>query len=59
VLQVGRHPDLGQEPVLAHDRAEVGLQDLQRDLAVVADVAREVNRRHSALTDEAVNGVAA
>ena len=59
VLQVGRDLDLGEEPLDADDRAELRLQDLERDLAVVPDVAREIDRRHSAFTHKAVDDVAA
>ena len=58
MLQVGRDLDLGQEPLDAEHRAQLGIQDLERDLAVVAHVAGEVDGRHPAATDLAVNGVA-
>ena len=42
MLEVGGGLDLGQEPLGAEDGAELGAQDLQRHLAVVAHVLREL-----------------
>ena len=55
MLQVRRDPDLGQEPLDAKHGAEFRVQDLERNAAVVAPVAREVHRRHSAGADLALD----
>ena len=44
VVQVGRSPDLRQEPLRADHGGEVGLQHLDGDLAMVPDVLRQVRR---------------
>ena len=59
MLQVRRDLDLGEKPVDAKHGAEFGLQDLERDLTVVLEVAGEVHRRHAAFADFANDGVAA
>ena len=59
MLQVRRDLDLAQEPLDAEHGAELGLEDLERDLALVPDVAREVDRRHAAFADLPLDGVAA
>ena len=51
VLQVRSGTDLGQESLRPHQDRQLGAQDLQRDVAVVSHVAREVDRRHPADTD--------
>ncbi len=57
VLQVGRDPDLAQEPLDAEHRAEFRLEQLERDVAVVAEVAREVHGRHAADADLPLDAV--
>ena len=54
VLQVGGELDLGQEPLGADDRGELGPQHLERHLAVVPEVVGEVDRRHAARADLAL-----
>ena len=51
MLEVGGGPDLRQEPFGAEDRGQLGLQHLDRDLAVVLDVVGEVDGRHAALAE--------
>ena len=51
MLEVGRDLDLGEEPLDAEHGAEVGFQNLERDVAVVAQVAREVDGGHAARAD--------
>jgi hypothetical protein len=46
MLQPRGGGDLGEEPLPAQRRAEVGVEDLDGDVAVVAEVVREVDRRH-------------
>ena len=49
VLEIGGGLDLAQEPLGADHRGQLGAQDLDRDLAVVLEVLREVHRGHAAL----------
>ena len=58
MLQVGGDLELGQEALDAEHRAELRVEDLHRNTAVVTQVAREVHRSHAAAADLAVNGVA-
>ena len=57
MLQIRRDPDLGQKPLGAEHRAELRLQHLERDLAVVLEVVREVDGRHAAGADLALDQV--
>ena len=59
MLQVGGDLDLGQEPFEAEYGTEFGFQDFQRDIAVVLDIAREVDGGHAALAELAFDGVPA
>src|SRR5205814_10386689 len=59
MLEIGRDLDLAQKTLDADDRAELGVQHLERDVARVTDVAREIHRRHATAADLAINGVAA
>ena len=54
MLKIRRNPDLGQEAFDAEYGAELGVEELEGDVAVVPDVAREVDRRHSAGADLAL-----
>ena len=58
MLQIGRELDLGQKPIHPDDGGELGAQHLERDITVVPDVAREVDRRHTAFADAAKDLVA-
>ena len=58
VVEVGGDLDLGQEPLGAEYGAEVGAEDLERHLAVMLQVPREVYRGHSASAELAVDPVA-
>ncbi len=51
MLEVRRRLDLGQEPLGSDDGSQLRLQDLERDLPLVLDVVREIDRRHPALTE--------
>ena len=51
VLQLSRQPDLAQEPFGTQGRGELGTEDLQRNLTVVARVAGQVDRRRPAVAD--------
>jgi hypothetical protein len=58
VLERGGGLDLLDEPVGAEHGGELGLEDLDGDLAVVAGVVREIDRGHAALTQLARDAVA-
>jgi hypothetical protein len=58
VLQVRRGLDLGQEALGAHHRGELGLEDLERDLPLVLQVVGQVDRRHAALAEFALDAIA-
>ena len=47
-----------QEPVGAEDGGKLGLEDLERDLAVVLEVLGEVHRGHAALAELTLDAVA-
>src|SRR5688500_6383282 len=51
MLQPGRRPDLAQEAIATERGAEVRMEDLDGDLALVAKIVREVDRRHAALAE--------
>ena len=59
MLQVRGDADLAQKPLDAEHRAELGVEHLERDVALVPEVAREVDGRHAAGADLALDGVAA
>jgi hypothetical protein len=48
ILERRRRLDLRQEALGADDRGKLGAKHLHRDLAIVAQVVGEVDRRHSA-----------
>ena len=50
--------DLGQKAIGSEYRAEFRLEDLEGDLSLVPDIAREVDRRHAAGTELAQDLVA-
>src|SRR2546428_14123420 len=58
MLQIGRDLDLGEEPLGAEHRGQLGLEDLDRDLAVVFQVLREIPRGHPASPELALDAVA-
>ena len=58
VLQAGGDADLAEEAVRTQGRCELGVDNLERDGAVVAKVAREVNRGHAAPPELALDRVA-
>ena len=58
VLEVRGDADLGEEALDAHHRGEVGVQDLERDVSVVFEVAREIDGRHAPGADLALDDVA-
>src|SRR5687768_2092872 len=50
MLQIGSDVDLRQKPLRTKHRGQLGPQHLERDVAVVLEVAGEVNRGHAAGT---------
>ena len=58
MLEIRGDLNLRLESIDTNDRAKVGTQHLERDLAIVPEIAREVDLRHPALTHEAIDGVA-
>ena len=59
VRQVRGRRDLSQEPLGPNDGGQFGLQDLERDLALVLQVVGQVYRGHAALTKLTLYGIAA
>ena len=57
MLEIGRGLDFGQEPLSTDDRSQLWLQNLERDLALVPKVVSEVDRRHPALAELALDPV--
>jgi hypothetical protein len=57
MLEIGRNLDFGEEALDAEHCTEFGLEDLERDLAVVLEIAREVDGGHPALAHEAIDDV--
>ncbi len=58
MLKIGRNLDLGEQPLDAELRRARG-QDLEGDIALVPEIAREVDGGHTARAYFAVNCVAA
>ena len=59
VLEIRGDSDLAQESLDAEHGAELRIEDLERDEAVVLEIAREEDRRHAAATDLTLDRVAA
>src|SRR5438094_6314852 len=59
MLQVRRNADFGEEALLANHGAQLRAQHLERDVALVAEIPREVYHGHSALTDLPLDEIAA
>jgi hypothetical protein len=57
VLQVGGGLDLGEETLGAHDRRELGLQDLDGHPAAVLEILGQVYRGHAAFAQGALEAV--
>ena len=58
MAQLGRELDLAQESLGAQRLPDLMLQHLDRDVAVVPEVAREVDRGHTAHAEFALDAVA-
>ena len=48
VLQAGGGPDFMLEALWPQSRGQIGVQNLERDLAVVLEVVCEIHRGHAA-----------
>jgi hypothetical protein len=59
VIERRGDPDLAGEPVGAEQRSELGPEDLDRHLAVMLEIVRQVDGRHPAPAELALEGVAA
>lgn len=59
MLQGGDRLDLAQEAVGTDHGGEIGLEDLDGHLAVMAEIFSQVHRGHATLTPFPFNGVAA
>ncbi len=59
VLEVRGRLDLAEEPLGSHHGGWLRLQDLQRDLALVLQVVRQVDGRHSTFAQFGLDAVAA
>ena len=57
MLQIRSGLDLGKEPLGADDRGKLRPQNLYRHSAIVFDILREVDRRHSARANLTVDVV--
>ena len=57
MLETGGHPDLALEPLGAERGGELGVEHLERDRAVVLEVARQEDRRHPAAAELPLEGV--
>jgi hypothetical protein len=58
VLEVGREPDLPEEPVGADRSGQLGPQGLDGDLSAVAQVLGEKDRGHAAFAHQALDLIA-
>ena len=58
VAETGRDLDLAQKALWTECRGKLGLKHLDRDAAMVLPVLSEVDRRHPAVADLALEGVA-
>ena len=58
MLQARRGADLAQEALTADRGAEIGVEHLDRDIAIVLEVVGEIHGRHAALPKFALEAVA-
>ena len=58
MLQIRGRLDLAQKAVGADDRRELVAQHLDRDVAIVLEIAREIHRRHPAGAELALDAIA-
>ncbi len=58
MLEPSRELDLALEPLGAEGRGQFGMEHLERDGAIVAEIPGEIDRRHAAATELTLDGVA-
>ena len=58
VIELRRDAHLLEEPVGADDGGEIGAEHLERDVAIVLEIAREVDGRHSSGAELATDPIA-
>ena len=58
MLEIRRHLDLGEKALDAQHGTKLGLQHLDGDIAIVLQIAREIDGGHTAHADLADDGVA-
>lgn len=59
MVQLGCHPNLAEEPLASQHLGQLGLQYLERDVAIVLQVARQIDHGHSTMADLALDRVPA
>jgi len=52
-------PDFGEEPLVSQDGRQFRMQDLERDVPPVPEVAGEIDGRHPAAPDHALDAIPA
>ena len=57
MVELGRYPDLPQKPLPPQDLGQAGVEHLERDIAVVLEIVREIDHRHAAVANLALDGV--
>ena len=57
MLKPRSRPDFGEKPFAAECGAKVGVKHFDGDVAVVFDITREIDSRHAALSELALNVV--
>lgn len=58
MLQAGGSPDFRQKALASQHRPEVGVEDLDRHMALVPEVLRPKHRRHAAGAEMRIQDVA-
>jgi len=59
MVEAGGDLDLTQKPIGPEHRRQLGPQHLDRHLALVFQIVREIDRRHAAASELSLDGVAA
>src|SRR5438477_277995 len=59
MLQVCRHPDLGEKALDAENRSQLRIQNFERDMSIVPHVTGEIHGRHPDTADLALDDVPA
>lgn len=56
-MQTSRYPDLPEKSIGTQCGRQVWIEHLERHLAIVLEVAREIHDRHAAMANLAVDGI--